>query len=384
MNSGKEARILATRGVMFPRDAHGQGNISGGVLLRHIDVAGALTARRSCANKIIKRIVTRAMDNIEFKQPVRVNDVLTCWGYVLKIGTTSITVQVEVEVDRAGETIPVTVAQLTFVALDEKGRPTPVLSAATALPGSTGTSDSANGGAGSRTGTTTDSSARVGKSDPVPAATDNGAIDAATPAQMKVTARKCEVDAKGTSQGKNKDRGRNRKGAGKGKPSPATGARVIGHRATMYPLDTNGMGNIFGGHLLEMMEQGGAYVAKRVCTSSFIERCATRLMGKVEFKQPVHVNDDLTVYGVVTAIGTTSITVHVEAEVDRKGEIIPVTAADLVFVAVDEKGAKTPVLCGVEGKSDKTKTRKPKKRSAADGKAGSRRTQGRRGGCCGC
>lgn len=364
MNSGKEARILATRGVMFPRDAHGQGNISGGVLLRHIDVAGALTARRACANKIIKRIVTRAMDNIEFKQPVRVNDVLTCWGYVLNIGKTSITVQVEVEVDRAGETIPVTVAQLTFVALDEKGRPTPVLDAATALPGSTGS------GQGTGQGGTTSGSTGSGKSGPpVPTATDTGAIDAATPAETKVTPRKRKADTKGTGKGKRQRTAR-------------ASERLIGHRATMYPLDTNGMGNIFGGHLLEMMEQGGAYVAKRVCTSSFIERCATRLMGKVEFKQPVHVNDDLTVYGMVTAIGTTSITVHVEAEVDRKGEIIPVTAADLVFVAVDEKGAKTPVLCGVSGKPTKTKTRTPKKRPAAAGKAGRRRSK-KSGGCCG-
>lgn len=363
MNSGKEARILATRGVMFPRDAHGQGNISGGVLLRHIDVAGALTARRACANKIIKRIVTRAMDNIEFKQPVRVNDVLTCWGYVLNIGKTSITVQVEVEVDRAGETIPVTVAQLTFVALDENGRPTPVLSAATALPDATGKP-------GSGSGSTTSGK----QPDPVPTATDTGAIDAASPAQTKVTPRKRKAD------GKDK-----RKGVSKGKSAPrSTADRIIGHRATMYPLDTNGMGNIFGGHLLEMMEQGGAYVAKRVCTSSFIERCATRLMGKVEFKQPVHVNDDLTVYGAVTAIGTTSITVHVEAEVDRKGEIIPVTAADLLFVAVDEKGAKTPVLCGINGKKpEKTKSRTPKKRSATEGKAGGRRSRKKSAGCCG-
>lgn len=333
MNSGKEARILATRGVMMPRDAHGQGNIDGDVLLKQIDLAGALTARRACSNKIIKRMVTRAMDNIEFRQPVKVNDVLTCYGYVLRIGNTSITVQVEVEVDRLGETIPVTVAQLTFVALDETGRPTPVLTAATSAVTA--------GGASTLPSTV-----------PVPA----------------------------TTGGPNSKR----QVAPARKPKPVRGAqRMIGVRATMYPADTNGMGNIFGGHLLGLMNQAGGYVAKRVCTNHVIERCASRVMGKVEFKQPVHVNDDLTVYGVVTKIGTTSISVHVEAEVERKGVIIPVTAADLVFVAVDEKGAKTPVLCAVTKKQ-------PRQRAAAQTKtrkragSGQRRRATKGGGGCGC
>lgn len=365
MNSGKEARILATRGVMMPRDAHGQGAIDGDVLLKQIDIAGALTARRACSNKIIKRLVTRAMDNIEYKQPVRVNDVLTCYGYVLRIGRTSITVQVEVEVDRLGETIPVTVAQLTFVALDANGRPTPVLEAATALPGSGGAPSTAGGTATTGGGTT-----GSGTSKPGPAS-DTEAIEAATPVGKPAGK---EDDKSGKGKGKDKGKSRNRKSVRR-QAKPVKGAkRMIGVRATMYPADTNGMGNIFGGHLLGLMNQAGGYVARRVCTNHVIERCASRAMGKVEFKQPVHVNDDLTVYGVVTKIGTTSITVHVEAEVERKGVIIPVTSADLVYVAVDEKGVKTPVLCGVTKKS-------PRKRAASANAAKRRSTGG--DGCCG-
>jgi len=114
----------ATRVVMMPRDTNGMGNIFGGVILSHIDLAGAVGARHVCSN----RIVTVAMKEVVFKKPVQVGDLLTCWAEVTRVGRTSIEVHVEVEVqrNRDGETIPVTEATVTYVAVDEKGRPTPI------------------------------------------------------------------------------------------------------------------------------------------------------------------------------------------------------------------------------------------------------------------
>jgi acyl-CoA thioesterase YciA len=126
----------------------------------------------------------------------------------------------------------------------------------------------------------------------------------------------------------------------------------------MMPFETNGMGNIFGGMLLSYMDLAGSYVARRVCSNHFIHRCVTRFMDKVEFKQAVHVNDVISCYGTVTKVGTTSIKVHVEVEADRAGEIIPVTQADLVFVAVDEAGKPAAVVCSTEGKTSTGRTRK--------------------------
>lgn len=112
----------ATRVVMMPYDTNGMGNIFGGAILSHIDLAGAVEARSICRN----RIVTVSMKEVVFKKPVHVSDVLTCWAEVTRIGRTSITTHVEVEVERQGKVIPVTEATVVYVAVDNDGKPTPV------------------------------------------------------------------------------------------------------------------------------------------------------------------------------------------------------------------------------------------------------------------
>lgn len=122
----RASRKLAIRMQMMPKDTNGAGNIFGGVLLSLMDMAGSHVARRACENRYIHHMVTRFMDKVEFKKPVLVNDDVICYGRVLKIGNTSVTVRVEVEVDRAGEIVPVTSCDMVFVALDDNGKPTPV------------------------------------------------------------------------------------------------------------------------------------------------------------------------------------------------------------------------------------------------------------------
>ena len=108
--------------AMFPKDTNGSGNIFGGVILSHIDIAGAVAARKICSH----RIVTVSFDRTEFKKPVKVNDLLLCWAEVVGIGETSIHTRIWVEVERNGQVIPVTESEAVYVAVDDNGRPIPV------------------------------------------------------------------------------------------------------------------------------------------------------------------------------------------------------------------------------------------------------------------
>ena len=108
--------------VMMPRDTNPYGTIFGGVILSYIDMAGALAARREAAllGKPGLAFVTVAINRVEFKQPVMVGDVVKFVTRVERIGRTSMTVHVDVFAERGAETIPVTDAELVFVAVDPK------------------------------------------------------------------------------------------------------------------------------------------------------------------------------------------------------------------------------------------------------------------------
>jgi len=116
---------------MMPRDTNPQGTIFGGVLLSYIDQAGAVGAYHAIrrAGWPYQPILTVAMNKVEFHQPVFVGDVVSFWSQVLRVGETSITVQVTVEAERNGETVKLTQAEVTFVAVelrDGERRPVPV------------------------------------------------------------------------------------------------------------------------------------------------------------------------------------------------------------------------------------------------------------------
>jgi acyl-CoA thioesterase YciA len=121
----EKKEILALRTVLLPRDTNGAGSIFGGVILSQIDLAGAATARRhSC-----QRFVTVAMKEVKFLAPVYVGDLVSYFGRVMRVGNTSITVQIRVEAERFGDcgtTDQVTTAEVVYVAVDERGKPTPV------------------------------------------------------------------------------------------------------------------------------------------------------------------------------------------------------------------------------------------------------------------
>lgn len=122
-------RFPAIRLTMLPRDTNAYGTVFGGVILSYIDLAGGIEARRQSP----KKFVTKAMREVVFVAPVHLGDLVTFYTHTLRIGKTSITVDVEVEVERLGPTgnkeiVRVTEAEVVYVAIDEKDRPTPVMS----------------------------------------------------------------------------------------------------------------------------------------------------------------------------------------------------------------------------------------------------------------
>jgi len=112
---------------MLPRDTNAYGTIFGGVILSYIDMAGGIECRRQSP----KKFVTKAMHEVVFVAPVYLGDLVTFYTRTIRIGNTSITVDVEVEVERLGlagtkEIVRVTEAEVVYVAVGENGQPVSV------------------------------------------------------------------------------------------------------------------------------------------------------------------------------------------------------------------------------------------------------------------
>jgi len=121
--------------VMMPRDTNPHGTIFGGVILSYIDMAGATAARREVAlrgGSPDTKIVTVAVNRVEFKQPVLVGDVVRFETTVERLGRTSITMRINVVAERAGTEIYVTESEVVYVGVDENRQPVPLLPARSA------------------------------------------------------------------------------------------------------------------------------------------------------------------------------------------------------------------------------------------------------------
>ena len=121
-----EGREPVLRVVPMPADANQHGDIFGGWIMSQVDVAGGVLAARHARG----RVATVAVNAFQFKQPVFIGDVLSFYADVVRVGNTSITVNVEVYAQRNPtdiETVKVTEATLTYVATDTKRKPRPVL-----------------------------------------------------------------------------------------------------------------------------------------------------------------------------------------------------------------------------------------------------------------
>ena len=122
------SRHATLRLVPMPRDTNAAGDIFGGWIMSQVDIAGSIAASRRARG----RVTTVAVNAFHFVAPVFVNDLVSFYADVIKVGNTSLTVNVEVYVEgglrspKPGEVVKVTEAVLTYVAVDEKRQKRPV------------------------------------------------------------------------------------------------------------------------------------------------------------------------------------------------------------------------------------------------------------------
>ena len=110
------------RVVPMPHDTNQHGDIFGGWIMSQVDIAGGVLAGRHARG----RVATVAVNSFQFKQPVQIGDLLSFYAEIVRVGNTSITVNVEVYAQRNPadiEVIKVTEATLTFVATGSDRRP---------------------------------------------------------------------------------------------------------------------------------------------------------------------------------------------------------------------------------------------------------------------
>ena len=115
----------ALRVMPMPADANQNGDIFGGWIMAQVDIAGGTAAGRIARG----RVATVAVKEFVFKQPVQIGDLVSFYVDLVRIGNTSVTVNVEVYAERKPDTptvVKVTEATLTYVAIDRNGRPRPV------------------------------------------------------------------------------------------------------------------------------------------------------------------------------------------------------------------------------------------------------------------
>ncbi|WP_343585324.1 acyl-CoA thioesterase [Herbaspirillum sp.] len=120
--AGKSPQL---RVMPMPADANVYGDVFGGWIMAQVDVAGSLPATRRANG----RVATIAVNSFLFKNPVFVGDLLSFYADIVKVGNTSITVNVEVYAERnrlQTEIVKVTEATLTYVATDENRKPRPL------------------------------------------------------------------------------------------------------------------------------------------------------------------------------------------------------------------------------------------------------------------
>ena len=113
---------LVLKVIPMPADCNANGDIFGGWVMAQVDLAGSVIPARYADG----RMATIAVNEFIFKQPVRVGDILSFFSKVSRVGRTSITVKVEVYAERfraQGKYIKVTEASLTYVAIDDQGKP---------------------------------------------------------------------------------------------------------------------------------------------------------------------------------------------------------------------------------------------------------------------
>jgi len=115
---------IVIRTIAMPADTNANGDIFGGWLLSQMDLGGAVLARSTARS----RVVTVAIDSMAFIRAVNVGDLVTCYAQLLSVGRTSMKIHVEAWTQHfaEGSLLRVTEGTLTYVAIDDAGKPHPV------------------------------------------------------------------------------------------------------------------------------------------------------------------------------------------------------------------------------------------------------------------
>ena len=123
-------------------------------------------------------------------------------------------------------------------------------------------------------------------------------------------------------------------------------------KVLLLPKDTNALGTIFGGVILSHIDLASAIEARTVAAHRYV----TKAMREVEFHEPVFVGDIVSFYAQLVRVGHTSITIRVTVEAERwgvpptrmgmtgHGEVVKVTEAEVILVAVKDQGRPVPIL----------------------------------------
>lgn len=119
--------------------------------------------------------------------------------------------------------------------------------------------------------------------------------------------------------------------------------RIPQIRVVMLPKDTNAMGNIFGGVILSHIDLAAGEHARTISPHLYV----TKILREVNFIAPVKVGDTVSYYTETKSLGRTSVTVNVKVTSERginHREIVTVTEAEVIMVAVDKNGKSIPIL----------------------------------------
>ena len=121
--SAKESAVVMTH-LVLPQDANPAGNLHGGVILKHIDTAGGVVAKKHSRTNI----VTVSIARMAFKLPAYMGELLTFKACLNHVGSSSMEIGIRVEAEdlQTGEIRHTNSAYLTYVALDDNGKPTKV------------------------------------------------------------------------------------------------------------------------------------------------------------------------------------------------------------------------------------------------------------------
>lgn len=123
-NTMQPSGELVIKTIAMPADTNRYGDMFGGWLASQMDLGGAIMAHKCSQN----RMTTVAIDKMVFIRPVYVGDVVCCYANIIKRGTTSVGINIEVWVERLADLTSqkVTEGLFTYVAIDQNGRPTPI------------------------------------------------------------------------------------------------------------------------------------------------------------------------------------------------------------------------------------------------------------------